>query len=91
MLPLVVVLLCLASLALSMVCKLQEMFPVKWEITYQANSTSDVAGATATAKSKSRASKVKGKAFDRIVFIYFENENYGKALSDREFLITSQA
>jgi hypothetical protein len=67
MLPLVVVSLCLASLAFSSICKPQETFPVKWEITYQDTSTSDVAGTATTAKSKSRVSKVKGKAFNRIV------------------------
>ncbi len=29
-------------------------------------------------------SNVKGKAFDRFVVIYFENQNYEKSIGDRE-------
>lgn len=30
-------------------------------------------------------SNVKGKAFDRFVVIYFENQNYEKAIGDRAY------
>lgn len=37
-------------------------------------------GAAATVQT----SNVKGKAFDRFVVVYFENQNYEKAAGDRE-------
>lgn len=55
-----------------------------WETKYTATGTADVAAAAATAKTSSPTSKVKGKAFDRIAIVYFENENYEKAFGDRE-------
>lgn len=55
-----------------------------WETAYTATGTADVAKAAATAKTSSPTSHVKGKVFDRIVYIYFENENYDKAIGDRE-------
>jgi acid phosphatase len=56
-----------------------------WETSYTATGTAEVAAAAATAKTSSPTSKVKGKAFDRIAIIYFENENYEKAFGDRKF------
>lgn len=56
-----------------------------WETSYTATGTRDVAAAAATAKTSSPVSNVKGKAFDRIAIIYFENENYDKAIGDPNF------
>ncbi|KLO81770.1 acid phosphatase [Fusarium fujikuroi] len=56
-----------------------------WETSYTATGTAEVAAAAATAKTSSPTSKVKGKAFDRIAIIYFENENYEKAFGDPNF------
>ncbi|KAF4988002.1 hypothetical protein FGRMN_10050 [Fusarium graminum] len=53
-----------------------------WETKYTATGTAEVAAAAATAKTSSPTSKVKGKAFDRIAVVYFENENYEKAFGD---------
>jgi len=58
-----------------------------WETKYTATGTAEVAAAAATAKTSSPTSKVKGKAFDRIAIIYFENENYEKAFGDREYSV----
>lgn len=55
-----------------------------WETEYTATGTAEVAAAAATAKTSSPTSNVKGKAFDRIAIVYFENENYDKAAGDRE-------
>ena len=55
-----------------------------WETRYTATGTAEVAAAAATAKTSSPTSHVKGKAFDRFVVIYFENENYDKSIGDRE-------
>lgn len=56
-----------------------------WETRYTATRAAAVAKAAATAKTSSPTSHVKGKAFDRFVVIYFENQNYDKAYGDREF------
>jgi acid phosphatase len=56
-----------------------------WETRYTATGTAEVAAAAATAKTSSPTSKVKGKAFDRIAIVYFENENYEKAFGDRKY------
>jgi hypothetical protein len=58
-----------------------------WETCYTATAAKDVAAAAATAKTSSPVSNVKGKAFDRIAFIYFENENYNKAIGDPNFAL----
>jgi acid phosphatase len=55
-----------------------------WETSYTATGTADVAAAAATAKTSSPTSHVKGEAFDRIVFIWFENENFDLAAGDRK-------
>lgn len=55
-----------------------------WETRYTATGTKEVAEAAATAKTSSPTSQVKGKAFDRFVVIYFENQNYDKSFGDRE-------
>lgn len=55
-----------------------------WETAYTATGTAEVAAAAATAKTSSPTSKVKGRSFDRIVSIWFENEDYDKAIGDRE-------
>lgn len=57
----------------------------RWETRYTATGTAAVAAAAATAKSSSPTSHVKGKAFDRIAIVYFENQNYGKSLGDRKY------
>ena len=57
-----------------------------WETRYTATGSADVAAAAATAKTSSPTSHVKGKAFDRIAIIYFENTDYDKAIGDRESL-----
>ncbi|MBO8584248.1 hypothetical protein INO15_14075, partial [Staphylococcus aureus] len=44
-----------------------------------------MAAAAATAKTSSPTSHVKGKAFDRFVVVYFENQNYDKADGDPNF------
>lgn len=49
-----------------------------------ATDVADVQAAQATAKSQSPTSKVKGKAFDRYVSIWFENTDYDMAAADRE-------
>lgn len=55
-----------------------------WESRYTATGTAEVAAAAATAKTSSPTSHVKGKAFDRFVVVYFENQNYDKADGDRK-------
>ncbi|KAJ2897956.1 hypothetical protein MKZ38_004285 [Zalerion maritima] len=56
-----------------------------FEDIYTSSATDDVAAAAATAKTSSPTSSVKGKAFDRYVTIWFENENYEKAIGDENF------
>ncbi|KAG6032971.1 hypothetical protein E4U40_005736 [Claviceps sp. LM458 group G5] len=56
-----------------------------WETRYTATGAADVAKAAETAKTSSPTSHVKGKAFDRFVVIYFENQNYDKAFGDANF------
>ncbi len=56
-----------------------------WESQYTATGTAAVAAAAATAKTSSPTSHVKGKAFDRYVVVYFENQDYSKADGDRKF------
>ncbi|KAL7790937.1 phosphoesterase family domain-containing protein [Trichoderma ceciliae] len=56
-----------------------------WESVYTATGTAAVAAAAATAKTSSPTSHVKGKAFDRFVVVYFENEDYDKADGDPNF------
>ncbi|PTB64508.1 acid phosphatase-like protein [Trichoderma citrinoviride] len=58
---------------------------IAWESQYTATGTAEVAAAAATAKTSSPTSHVKGKAFDRFVVIYFENQNYDKADGDPNF------
>lgn len=48
-----------------------------------ATDPADVYAAQATAKTESPTSKVKGKAFDRYVSIWFENQDYDIVLADR--------
>jgi acid phosphatase len=48
-----------------------------------ATDAADVYAAQATAKSSSPNSKVKGRAFDRFVTIWFENTDYAAAVADR--------
>lgn len=43
-----------------------------------------LAFATLAAAATVKTSDVKGKAFDRFVVIYFENQNYEKAYGDRK-------
>ena len=75
-------LLAIASLAAANSCKPK---PAKvWETQYTATGAADVAQAAATAKTSSPTSNVKGKAFDRLAIIYFENQNYAKAFGDRK-------
>ncbi|EFY85134.1 hypothetical protein J3459_003942 [Metarhizium acridum] len=62
-------------------CKSQD----GWETSYTATGTADVAKAAATAKTSSPTSHVKGKAFDRLAIIYFENQNYDKSFGDPNF------
>lgn len=54
-----------------------------WETRYTATGVADVAAAAATAKSSSPTSNIPGKAFDRLVIVYFENQNYDKSIGDR--------
>lgn len=56
-----------------------------WETRYTATGVQEVAAAAATALTSSPTSHVKGKAFDRIAIIYFENQNYDKAYGDRTY------
>ena len=75
-------LLAVASLAAAGPCKASTT-STGWETRYTATGTKDVAAAAATAKTSSPTSHVKGKAFDRLAIIYFENQNYDKAAGDR--------
>lgn len=70
-----------AGLAASKTCRPRDG---GWETKYTATGTADVAAAAATAKTSSPTSFVKGKAFDRLAIIYFENQNYAKAFGDRK-------
>ncbi|KAH6606455.1 acid phosphatase [Trichoderma cornu-damae] len=56
-----------------------------WESVYTATGTAAVAAAAATAKTSSPTSHVKGKAFDRFVVVYFENQDYDKSEGDPNF------
>ncbi|KAK0386801.1 hypothetical protein NLU13_6637 [Sarocladium strictum] len=56
-----------------------------WETVYTASGTADVAAAAATAKTSSPTSHVKGKVFDRIAFIWFENTDFNLAAGDPNF------
>lgn len=60
-----------------------------WETRYTATGVQDVAKAAATAKTSSPTSNVPGKAFDRLVIVYFENQNYDKSIGDRESSLPS--
>lgn len=90
MLSKVVSLLAVAGLASAGVAKepCAPSKPVKtttaWESAYTATGTAEVAAAAATAKTSSPTSHVKGKAFDRFVVVYFENQDYGKSAGDRK-------
>ncbi|UNI14663.1 Acid phosphatase [Purpureocillium takamizusanense] len=77
-------LLAAASVALAGKCQ-PHSTTTGWETRYTATGTKEVAAAAATAKTSSPTSHVKGKAFDRFVVIYFENENYDKAFGDPNF------
>jgi acid phosphatase len=59
------------------------------ETKYTATKAADVEKAAATAKTSSPTSNVKGKAFDRIAIVYFENQNYDKSIGDRESTLLS--
>ncbi|RDA94164.1 hypothetical protein CP533_6612 [Ophiocordyceps camponoti-saundersi (nom. inval.)] len=56
-----------------------------WQTRYTATATEDVFRAAATAKTSSPTSHVPGKAFDRLAIIWFENQNYEKAVGDPNF------
>lgn len=90
MLSTVVSLLAAASLASAGIAKepCKPSKPVKtttaWESAYTATGTAAVAAAAATAKTSSPTSHVKGKAFDRFVVVYFENQDYDKSDGDRK-------
>jgi hypothetical protein len=90
MLSKVVSLLAAANLASAGVAK-EPAKPCKtttaWESAYTATGTAAVAAAAATAKTSSPTSHVKGKAFDRFVVIYFENQDYDKSDGDRKLII----
>ncbi|KAK9438857.1 acid phosphatase [Metarhizium brunneum] len=73
--------LAVASVVSATPCKSQD----GWETRYTATGTADVAKAAATAKTSSPTSHVKGKAFDRLAIIYFENQNYDKSFGDPNF------
>ncbi|KAM0462354.1 hypothetical protein ACHAPV_003828 [Trichoderma viride] len=91
MLSTVVSLLAAASLASAGIAKepCKPSKPVKtttaWESAYTATGTAAVAAAAATAKTSSPTSHVKGKAFDRFVVVYFENQDYDKSDGDPNF------
>ncbi|KND94798.1 putative acid phosphatase [Tolypocladium ophioglossoides CBS 100239] len=76
-------LLAVASLAVASNCKPRST--TVWETQYTATGAVDVAAAAATAKTSSPTSRVKGKAFDRLAIIYFENQNYAKSFGDPNF------
>ncbi|KAM0514847.1 hypothetical protein ACHAPE_006523 [Trichoderma viride] len=96
MLSKVVSLLAAASLASAGVAKepCAPSKPVKtttaWESVYTATGTAAVAAAAATAKTSSPTSHVKGKAFDRFVVVYFENQDFDKADGDPNFTFFSK-
>ncbi|ODA78304.1 hypothetical protein RJ55_05685 [Drechmeria coniospora] len=79
--------LALASMALAGPCQMKAATPTDsgWETRYTATGAADVAAAAATAKTSSPTSHVKGKAFDRLAIIYFENQNYDKSYGDPNF------
>lgn len=58
---------------------------VDWETAFTATPAADVAAAAATAKTSSPTSHVRGKAFQRLIIFYFENEDYDKAAGDRTY------
>ncbi|POR30868.1 Putative acid phosphatase [Tolypocladium paradoxum] len=76
-------LLAVATLAVASDCKSRST--TVWETQYTATGAADVAKAAATAKTSSPTSCVKGKAFDRLAIIYFENQNYAKSYGDPNF------
>lgn len=84
MLSTVVSLLAAASLASAGVAKEPAKTTTGWESAYTATGTAAVAAAAATAKTSSPTSHVKGKAFDRFVVVYFENQDYDKSFGDRK-------
>ncbi|KAF4119886.1 acid phosphatase [Geosmithia morbida] len=77
----------LASLVSTGLCKPEpEPTSVKeWATAYTASASADVAAAAATAKTSSPTSHVRGKAFQRFIVVYFENEDYDKAAGDANF------
>ncbi|QUC17818.1 uncharacterized protein UV8b_02059 [Ustilaginoidea virens] len=56
-----------------------------WETRYTATDPASVAKNAAQAKTSSPTSYVKGRAFDRLAIIYFENQNYDKSFGDPNF------
>ena len=72
----------LSALALAGLVVADGTCPGGAENKYTATGTAAVAAAQATAKTSSPTSNVKGKAFDRIAIIYFENQNYDKSVGD---------
>lgn len=51
-------------------------------VIHTSTASNDVAAAAATARTDSSTSRVKGKAFDRILQIYLETTAYENAISD---------
>lgn len=51
---------------------------------YTATSSADVKAARATARTLSPTSSVKGKSFDRFVYIFLENQGYAAAANQRK-------
>ena len=52
-------------------------------VSHTATGTADIAAAQATALTESSTSDVRGRAFDRILFIYLETTSYENATADR--------
>ena len=53
-------------------------------VTHTSTASSDIAAAAATALTESSTSRVRGKAFDRIMMIYLETTAYENAIADRK-------
>ena len=75
----------LSALAIAGLAVADATCPGGVENKYTATGAAAVAAAQATAKTTSPTSNVKGKAFDRIAIIYFENQNYDKSVGDGAF------
>lgn len=83
---LVVVGLVFGCLLYDVVFKYQKI-QIGWEISYMVIGIVEVVVVVVIVKISSFIFKVKGKVFDCIVIVYFENENYEKVFGDCKFMV----